>query len=368
MLLISAMRLGALQGPIQDVLMRTADRRDKTLQWANGRGKSPVLCGFGTGEQLVIVDKPAMVDQLCDTVSHAGLLSGILKRILPHDLRRGSAKDIAKLPQDPTEATGLATDVVAAQLGHCNVTLSNGTTGKYVDGASTHGIWSKRVNASLQDPFGPDVASIVYKKPTITRDEWLSMYKAGMDSFDRKATRKFRDETHKKNEQQWITSEGEASSSRPGKRQSFLHSNSTSNLFIPALSSQSTSQINVGANLRKRKAKVLLASTQIGATKSPNPIESPGDIELRKKRGKGKPLSEPTNISTNPTKGFEDVGASKHKGKGKVLLETDPSDSPNLSLNPIESLNDIDSCIDPRLRESVTTLTQVVGDVDREEV
>src|ERR1700712_4513647 len=95
MLLISAMRLGAVQDTIEDILAKTAARRDKTVQWADGKGGNPVLCGFETAAQLVIVDKPAMVDQLRDTVHHASLQAGILKPIIPHDMRRGSARDTA---------------------------------------------------------------------------------------------------------------------------------------------------------------------------------------------------------------------------------------------------------------------------------
>ena len=54
-LLISAIRLGAVRGTIEEILAKTAARRDKTLQWADGRGSSPVLCGFDI--QPLIVDK-----------------------------------------------------------------------------------------------------------------------------------------------------------------------------------------------------------------------------------------------------------------------------------------------------------------------
>lgn len=211
------MRLGAVEGTIEEILARTAARRDKTLQWADGRGSSPVLCGFETAGHLVIVDKPAMCDQIRDTVSHASLQAGILKPIIPHDIRRGPAKDTANLPLDPTAATGLASAVVAAELGHTALTLQQGTTGEYV-GATTVDNWTRRVSADLQDPFGPGVTSNVYKKPKITRVEWLKMCdEAGVDPKDRKATRQLREKTQKDHEQRWRSGEEDAQNPRPGK-------------------------------------------------------------------------------------------------------------------------------------------------------
>ena len=319
MLLISAMRLGAVQGTIEEILAKTAARRDKTLQWADGRGSSPVLCGFETAAHLVIVDKPATVDQLRDTMYYASLRAGILKPIIPHDMRRGSAKDIANLPQDPTAATGLASSVVAAELGHTTLSLRNGTTGDYV-GASTVDNWTKRVNADLQDPFGADVTSNVYKKPKINRVQWLKIYEdAGVESSDHKAMRKLRDTTYKEHEQRWRTGEGETPSPRPGKRW-FISSSlvaqsasSSSNPFILALLPQPASQINTGANIRKRKTEpeVLSETMQIDATDSP---------------------------------------------------------APHLMIEDLDNIDDINSRIDPRLRASAANITRVVGDVDQEEV
>lgn len=215
MLLISAMRLGAVQGTIGEILTKTAARRDKTLQWANGKGGHPVLCGFETAAHLVIVDKPAMCDQLRDTVYYASLRAGILKPIVSHDMRRGSAKDTANLPQDPTAATSLADPVVAAELGQTTISLQKGITADYV-GASTVDNWLRRVRADLQDPFGPGITNKVYKKRKFTQVEWLRMYnEAGVDPSDGKATRRLRDQTHKEHEQRWRSGEENAASPKP---------------------------------------------------------------------------------------------------------------------------------------------------------
>lgn len=100
MIPISAVRLGAVQGTIEQILAETTARRDKTLQWVNGRGDTPVLCGFETAAQLVITSKPTISDQICDIVYQASLKAGILKHIIPHDIRRGAVKDTANLSLD----------------------------------------------------------------------------------------------------------------------------------------------------------------------------------------------------------------------------------------------------------------------------
>lgn len=203
MLLISAFRLGALQGSMKQVLATTALRRDKTVQWADGRGRSPVLCGFGTAEHVVLIDRPGMTDQLRDTFYHAGLVAGFLKPLRPHDARRGSAFDLANLRPDPNAATGIATPIVAAGLGHGDGTLRDGITDSYV-GGTTVDFWTKRVHANLDDPFRSGVTNNVYQKPRIAREDWLKEYaEAGIDSKDAKAIRNHRDAVHKRHEQEW---------------------------------------------------------------------------------------------------------------------------------------------------------------------
>ncbi|KAK0125600.1 hypothetical protein ONS96_009435 [Cadophora gregata f. sp. sojae] len=308
MVLVNAMRLGAVQGTIEQILARTAARNDKTIQWATGRGRSPVLCGFETAAHLVIIDKPAMVDQVRDTVARAGLLAGILKPIVPHDMRRGAAKDTANLPIDPTAPTGLASDVVAAELGQTNITLQRGVTRDYV-GAATVDNWSRRVSANIQDPFGTEVTDNLYKKQRITRVEWLKKYnEAGVDPNDRKATRQLRDSFHNHLENQWRSGGGEGPSSRP------------------ALLPQSATDVNSKANMRKR----------------PKPTNEP------------KALSESSMQSIDTPAHF----------LGPITA------TENLhAAGDDEDEADFQSRLDPRLRSAAQNITQLVGgDVEGEEV
>jgi hypothetical protein len=217
MLLISAMRIGALIGTIEEILAGIASRGDKTLQWAEGRGSSPVLCSFETAAQHVIITKPAMTDQLRQTTLHASLKAGFLVRPIPHDIRRGAAKDVAHLPLVPTAATGLANSSVAAELGQSARSLELGITAAYV-GNRNDDSWKKRVDASFQDPFGLDVTDNVYKRPRWTRVELDRIYREeGVDPSDRRATRTVRVNRYKEHQQKWRSGEKIEELHRPGK-------------------------------------------------------------------------------------------------------------------------------------------------------
>ena len=152
LLLASAMRLGAVGGTIKEILAGMASRADKTLQWADGMGSSPVLCGFATAGHLVIRDKPAMTEQAAATVCNASPKAGFLERVIPHDIRRGSAQDSVYLVS--VGRGGPATNRVAAELGQSSRSLQNGITDDYV-GRRTEDSWSRRVASGYKDAFGP---------------------------------------------------------------------------------------------------------------------------------------------------------------------------------------------------------------------
>lgn len=131
LLLACAMRLGALEGPIERVLGVAAARSDKTIQWIPTKERNAVLCAFAPAGTMVIADKAALVDQVRNAIYYAALHAGFCKKVLPHDVRFGSAKDTAYLA--PIQGNGLATASVAATLGHSNNAMQAGITAHYVD-------------------------------------------------------------------------------------------------------------------------------------------------------------------------------------------------------------------------------------------
>ena len=169
------MRLGAVKGTIKQVLAGVASQRDKTLQWIKGGGSSPVLCAFESAAHHVVIDKPAITNQVRFTTYNASLKARFLALVILHDIRRGAARDTAHLYIDPTTATSLASASVVAELGQSARSLELGITAAYV-GTRHDDTWTKRVNTGFFDTFGLDVTNNVYQRPRWTNVEFNRIY------------------------------------------------------------------------------------------------------------------------------------------------------------------------------------------------
>jgi len=206
LLLASAMRLGALEGPIERVLSAAAARSDKTIRWIPGKERNPVLCAFSPAGTMVMADKAALTDQVRYTIYNAGLHAGLYKKIVPHDVRYGSAKDTAYLA--PIQGNGLTTAHVAAALGHSNNALRSGITAHYVDQRSEND-WERRVDTQYKDVFDNAVTQEVYKKPMWTRVKLGQMYKdAGTETSNSTAKKRLREQKLKEHEKAWMSRSG----------------------------------------------------------------------------------------------------------------------------------------------------------------
>ncbi|KAF2785651.1 hypothetical protein K505DRAFT_344476 [Melanomma pulvis-pyrius CBS 109.77] len=138
LLLVLALRFGNVDAlSITELLARLLRQKKKTIVWRYP--ERPVLCGFH-GEQSVMIDEPAPTPQFSATVSRAGNLIGCLTRLRPHDIRRGTAFDVANLMS--SEIVGVETAVVRAALGHSE--RKRGESDKYIGGHQTD-FWSARV-------------------------------------------------------------------------------------------------------------------------------------------------------------------------------------------------------------------------------
>jgi hypothetical protein len=128
LLLILALRLVNVHAKtVDEVLQLASQRRDKTVIWAHPTRH--VLCAFGSCGQRIEPDKPAGHHQLRHTMGEVGLKAGFLARILSHDLRGGTARDVANL-DNPVKRH--ATPAVAAVLGHSEIGRIEGTAKTYV--------------------------------------------------------------------------------------------------------------------------------------------------------------------------------------------------------------------------------------------
>jgi hypothetical protein len=159
LLLILALRLGYVSGTtISEVLNNAQSRRDKTVVWTEP--ERPVFCAFGANGTALLQEKPAGNHQLTQTLALAGPLAGFLTPIRSHDLRRGSARDLANLDK---EIKGVATPSVAAAMGHSNATHIKGLTARYV-GPISDSTWSPRLGKEYQDPYGIEVTDAVFSR------------------------------------------------------------------------------------------------------------------------------------------------------------------------------------------------------------
>lgn len=81
-------------------------------------------------------------NSLRDYLRRIGNQAGLLALVLPHDLRRGSGRDVSRLPNSVLPGN---TDVVAASvMGHSYKSMFLGVTATCV-GATKVDYWTKRV-------------------------------------------------------------------------------------------------------------------------------------------------------------------------------------------------------------------------------
>jgi hypothetical protein len=84
---------------LQEVLSAASQRGDRRIHWKNPR--LPLIPKMKTTSgTFVDIQQPGTTDQARRTFSQMGHLAGVVPRILTHDIRRGGAKDLARLDQD----------------------------------------------------------------------------------------------------------------------------------------------------------------------------------------------------------------------------------------------------------------------------
>ncbi|THW79108.1 hypothetical protein D6D19_01463 [Aureobasidium pullulans] len=137
--LITALRTGATVATTIDELMeQTLARSDRTVQWA--RPERPVLW------RGLVVERPALVTQLNNTLKAAARAIGVTVKVTAHDLRRGAAQDTARL------ATPTGIESAAAVLYHKPGSIASGVTQRYV-GTIGPTNWEKRTELEDDQDF-----------------------------------------------------------------------------------------------------------------------------------------------------------------------------------------------------------------------
>ncbi|KAH7354634.1 hypothetical protein BKA65DRAFT_226378 [Rhexocercosporidium sp. MPI-PUGE-AT-0058] len=201
-LLIHALRHGLVQSQIFEGLVYRASRRlDSTVVWAYP--EYPVLTSLRKGGVFLELSKPALSEQLRNTVKYAGLVAGLLALITPHDLRRGCFQDIVRTATGP--ATWL-TDV-ADIMGHSRSTLHDGVSKKYTNGLQDPKILEKRIRGATETTGAFDLMTtdIAFKRRKISKEEVNAMCdSSGLDSRKESDGRKVRSRIQEQDIQQWM--------------------------------------------------------------------------------------------------------------------------------------------------------------------
>ena len=129
---------------IDELMEQTLARSDRTVQWA--RPKRPVLCEFANDQgRGLVVERPAFVTQLNDTLKAAARAIGVTVKVTAHDLR-GTAQDTARL------ATPTGIESAAAVLYHKPGSVASGVTQRYV-GTIGPTDWEKRTELEDDQDF-----------------------------------------------------------------------------------------------------------------------------------------------------------------------------------------------------------------------
>lgn len=98
LIIIQAFRTEAIAGNITtlpQLIQKTMSRHDRTVQWAFP--ERPILCAY-TSNGVLLINDPAQDVQVMTALNRAGSVCGISTRLRTHDIRRGTAAEVARLP------------------------------------------------------------------------------------------------------------------------------------------------------------------------------------------------------------------------------------------------------------------------------
>lgn len=139
LLLVHALRHGAVAETSWDELRRnTWARRSKRVIWSHPQ--RPVLCDMGG--RIMNLDKPSPRRAANAALQETVIESGLLNKIIPHDLRRGAARELAALDS----SLGQNLELARRAMGHSVQTQRLGVTEHYT-GHITHDTWKARLES-----------------------------------------------------------------------------------------------------------------------------------------------------------------------------------------------------------------------------
>ncbi|MCJ1237287.1 hypothetical protein MMC14_005272 [Varicellaria rhodocarpa] len=140
---------------IDELLIHTAKRKDGIVRWRHP--KRPVMSKLFFGSDFTALENPADPSEQNTLLRYMGLAAGLMERIVSHDIRRGTLRDIA---YSPMRMLGVDTSASKIVAGHSNMSDANGTTREYV-GELQEKTWNQRAEAPFHDHLAPEFGDII---------------------------------------------------------------------------------------------------------------------------------------------------------------------------------------------------------------
>lgn len=208
-LLVLALRLGQVHGTtLEQVIDHALARNDRTIVWREPG--LPVLPALkGPDWRQLDLQKACVTDRIRNVVERAGLLAGIVVKVIPHALRRGHAKDVASL--DRKNFRGATTHEVAQTMGQTYVSFSKGITQNYVGNIEDH-VWNAKAEGYYTTTFSPKVSDNVLdtrKRKFTTAEIEEYAVKLGLDPRNDSHRRKAGYKLKAKTVEEWRATEQE---------------------------------------------------------------------------------------------------------------------------------------------------------------
>ena len=255
LLLVHALRHNLVEVfTLEEILEIAWARHDKTIQWT--RPSLPVITACEKSFfSFLNFQKPVGIDQVESTVKQMSLGSGILAKIIPHDIRRGGARDLSHLSKDQVWG-GVAHEGIAAALGHSLMSFKKGLTQEYVCPTNSD-LNSLKAANPYDDPVAPIVGEGL-TQPALRKEQIDEYCKSNSWNL---SSRSHRDAASKR-----IRKAAVGCPHRPPKRQAQYRSSSfsftlhvgaqeTLRLTMMTMSSQSSNPFNgKGSVAKARKA------------------------------------------------------------------------------------------------------------------
>ena len=147
MVLALALRTGAVEATTIDQLITTTLAcPDRTVQWK--RPDWPLHLKFRGAGGSIKPNESASTIQFGKTLRAAAYTAGINTHVVPHDTRRGAARDTSRLPSIGTQGV----KGTRALLAHSYNTMLSGVTDEYV-GPPTTSTWEQRSEIKPDEDF-----------------------------------------------------------------------------------------------------------------------------------------------------------------------------------------------------------------------